>query len=325
MLFLNEKDMRSASSYDKLMDTIEEAFQVYTEKKFMMPDRLAVEYQGNTMIYMPCFVQGFIGTKILAEWPGNPAKGLPYLDGLMLLNDEIDGQVKAILNGNTLTGLRTGAVGGVAMRHLAKADVHTAGVIGCGVQGLHQLCYACYSRDIKTIYLYDAIKKDLTAFIARLQELIAPRTVECVVCQDAESLLAASEVVYTTTQATEPVLPNDPKKLEGKLFIAIGSWRPTMREIPEAIWEVVDEVYTELPYACEESGDLSQPLASGSLTKDRIKLMGDFLSEKKNGQEKQLGETRFYKSVGMGIFDTMVAKRIFDAAQNEGLGQNIEW
>ena len=52
---------------------------------------------------------------------------------------------------------------------------------------------------------------------------------------------------------------------------------PEMREIPDAVLDLVDNVYIELPYACEESGDLSQPLASGKLTKDRIKLMHEYL------------------------------------------------
>lgn len=69
-----------------------------------------------------------------------------------------------------------------------------------------------------------------------------------------------------------------------------------MREIPDAVLDLVDNVYIELPYACEESGDLSQPLASGKLTKDRVKLMHEyFVSGEKEIKE---GQTTYFKSVG---------------------------
>lgn len=325
MLVLSEKDMRNAVSYEEIMDAVEESFFLFVKKECKMTDRFTISHRGNTMLYMPCFAGGYIGTKMLAEWPENPKKGLPYLDGMMMLNNEQNGKVEAVMKGNVLTALRTGAVGGVAMRHLSEPDIHTVGVVGCGVQGLHQLCYACATRDVKKIYLYDSIKHDLRTFIDQLKNMIAPITVEISVCENVEKLVEKSEVIITATQAVEPVLPNNPDKLRGKLIIAIGSWKPTMREIPDAIWEVVDEVYTELPYACEESGDLSQPLDSGLLREEQVKYMGDFLMEKKLGNDHKLGKTRFYKSVGMGIFDTMVAKCIYLSAIEKGLGQKVNW
>lgn len=72
-------------------------------------------------------------------------------------------------------------------------------------------------------------------------------------------------------------------------------------EIPDAVLDLVDNVYIELPYACEESGDLSQPLASGKLTKDRVKLMHEYLVS--GEKEIKEGQTTYFKSVGMGLFD----------------------
>ena len=60
------------------------------------------------MLYMPCYANGSIGTKMLAEFPENPGKGLPYLSGLMIMNDMETGAVEAIMNGEVLTALRTG-------------------------------------------------------------------------------------------------------------------------------------------------------------------------------------------------------------------------
>lgn len=89
---------------------------------------------------------------------------------------------------------------------------------------------------------------------------------------------------------------------------------PEMREIPDAVLDLVDNVYIELPYACEESGDLSQPLASGKLTKDRVKLMHEYLVSGKRDQE---GQTTYFKSVGMGLFDVCIAQKLYEVAKEK--------
>jgi ornithine cyclodeaminase/alanine dehydrogenase-like protein (mu-crystallin family) len=276
-------------------------------------------------MYMPCYANGFIGTKMLAEFPENSKKGLPFISGLVILNNYETGATEAIMKGEVLTALRTGAAGGVAIKHLAHEESHSVGLVGCGVQGLHQLIFACEVRDIKSIYLYNHNAKNLEPFIEKLKKAISPKEVQIHICENTTELLKQSEIVITATQATEPLFPNDANLLEGKCFVAIGSWQPHLREIPDAIWSLVDNVYTELPFACEESGDLSQPLEKGLLTMDRVKFMGDFLKDKSNGNVPELGNTRYYKSVGMGIFDLMAAQAIFNKSKEKNIGTEIAW
>ncbi|MEG1971753.1 MAG: ornithine cyclodeaminase family protein, partial [Oscillospiraceae bacterium] len=287
------------------------------------PDRYAVSQNENTVMYMPCFANGVIGTKMLTEIPENPKKGLPYLSGLMILNDGTTGEPLAILNGQTLTALRTGAVGGVAIKHFSKETASAVGLCGCGVQGLHQLMYACSVRNIKNIYLYDGFLKDYSNFKERLEKAILPKKVTITTCKDTTELLEKSEILISATQAVSPLYPNDRKLLKGKCFVAIGSWKPNMRELPDAIWDLVENVYTELPFACEESGDLSQPLAEGRLSMSRVKYIGDYLSLKSEGKAPQIGETSFYKSVGMGLFDLMAAQMIYEKAKEKNIGNNL--
>lgn len=325
MLILNEKDMRLAANLSDIMDAIEESHILFREERCYLPDRYTITDSNKTMLYMPCYANGSIGTKMLAEFPENPGKGLPYLSGLMIMNDMETGAVEAIMNGEVLTALRTGAAGGVAMRHFAHEDSQSVGLVGCGVQGLHQLMYACQVRDIKSIYLFDAFVKDFEGFISKLKKAIHPKEVDIHICKDTTELLEHSDIVITATQAREPLFANDENLLKGKCFVAIGSWQPEMRELPDAIWNLIDNVYTELPFACEESGDLSQPIDAGLLSIERVKYMGDFLREKRKGNVTELGETRFYKSVGMGIFDLMAAQVIINRAKEKNIGKKLEW
>ena len=134
MLILNKQDMYRAADLAEIMDAIERAHVLFRDGACFSPDRYTVTQNNKTMLYMPSYADGSIGTKMLAEFPDNPAKGHPYLSGLMIVNSLETGAVEAILNGEVITALRTGAVGGVAIRHLSRADSRSVGVVGCGVR-----------------------------------------------------------------------------------------------------------------------------------------------------------------------------------------------
>lgn len=323
MRYLSASDIRQALSYQEMMDAVEEAFLLFAQGQCAMADRAALTQGSTTLAIMPCFAGGYAATKLIASSPDNPARGLPALYGTVLLSQGDTGQPVALLEGNTLTALRTGAIGGLAARHLAREDAQTAGLVGCGVQGLHQLCFLCQVRPIHTVYLYNHGNKDLRPFLQQLEAMLAPKQVSWEICPDPDTLLAQSDVVVTATPARAPLFSNDPALFRGKCVIAVGSWQPDMREIPEAIWSATQEVFLELPFACEESGDLCQPLASGALKPQGLRYFGDYLLAKQQGQRPPLPDTRYFKSVGMAVFDAIAARNVFLAAQKKGLGLEL--
>ena len=171
------------------------------------------------------------------------------------------------------------------------------------MQGFHQAVYACAARDIHTVYVFNHSDRDLTDYLERLKKAIDKEDVKVVQCKAVEELVRNSDI------------PDDKELLRGKCIIAIGSYMPEMREIPDAVLDLVDNVYIELPYACEESGDLSQPLASGKLTKDRVKLMHEYLVS--GEKEIKEGQTTYFKSVGMGLFDVCIAQKLYEVAKEK--------
>jgi len=322
---LNEKEMWSCVTLEEIMGAVERAYAIHRSGSYVMPDRYVAQRGSNMMLYMPCFIDGAIGTKVLAEFPGNPAKGLPYLSGLMIVNDSETGAPKAILNGSVLTAMRTGAAGGVAVRSLSREDVSSAGLVGCGTQGLHQLLFACSVRSITRIFLYDAHIKSYGPFIQRLQARLGRPEIVITPCENVRALTEQSDILISATQTTDPLYPDDEKLLEGKCFVAIGSWRPERRELPDAVFRLVSSVYTEMPYACEETGDLKIPLDTGVLIRDRVKYMEDLLHDAKEGCPHFHNATTCFKSVGMGLYDVTVADLICQKAEKLGIGQQIQW
>ena len=247
MLFLNKSDIEKTVDLNEMMDQIEEAYRIFGADEYYMPERPVITHENQTLIYMPCFTKTSLGTKMLTIFPENAKLGLPSIDGLVFLNDPQTGKPIAIMNGQAVTAFRTGAVGGVGMRHLSRTDCKAVGIIGAGVQGFHQVLYACAARPIENVYIYNHSDRDLTDYLARLEAAIDNPNTKVVLCKDVVELIKASDIICTATPATEPLLPNDAELLKGKCIIAVGSYTPQMREIPDAIWDLVDNVYIELP------------------------------------------------------------------------------
>ncbi|MCB6202785.1 ornithine cyclodeaminase family protein [Extibacter muris] len=313
MIILSKEDIEKLVDPDKMMDQIEEAYKIFGTGEYYMPPRPSVEHDNKTLMYMPCYTKEIIGTKMLTIFPDNAKLGLPSIDGIILLNNAVTGAPEAVLDGQSVTAWRTGAVGGVGIRHLSRKDCHTVGIVGAGIQGFHQAIYACAARDIRTIYIFNHSSRDLDDYLDRLEKAIDNPGTKVVQCKTVEELTAKSDIICTTTPSTEPVLPDDKELLRGKCIIAIGSYTSEMREIPDAVWDLVDKVYIELPYACEECGDLSQPIKEGRLTSDKIVLMSDYLASKE--EEADTGKTTYFKSVGMGLFDVCIAQRLLEEAK----------
>lgn len=324
MLLLNKKDIEKSVDLNGMMDQIEEAYRIFGEGAYYMPPRPTVEHDNKTLIYMPCYTKTSLGTKILTIFPENSKLGLPSIDGLVLMNDLQTGKPLAIMDGQSVTAYRTGAVGGVGIRHLSRKDCHTVGIVGAGVQGFHLALYACAAREIHTIYVFNHSSRDLTDYLAGLEKAIDNPGTKVVQCKTVEELVKNSEIICTATPAETPVLPNDKALLEGKCIIAIGSYTPAMREIPDAVFDAAENVYVELEYACEESGDLSQPLASGILTKDRVKYMHELLASDTD-EDALAKNTTYFKSVGMGLFDVCIAQKLMEDASAKGIGQQVEF
>ena len=324
MLLLNQQEILRSVTLEQVMDQVEEAYRIVDRGDFQMPDRLTVEHQGNTFCYMPCLHGDTAAVKILSLSPKNPARGLPYIRGIMLLSDGDSGQTLALLDGGFLTALRTGAVGGVGMRHFSRPDCHSVGVVGAGTQGFYQALYACHARDIQQIYLLDRRPVE-DAYVQRLRDTLAAygKAPQITVCANDRELLEHSDIVVTATTSAQPVLSDDENLLRGKCFVGVGSARPDMRELPDAIWPLVERVYVEDPFACQERGDLALPLANGLLEMDRVAYIGALLNGPAHALPKA-GETTFFKSVGIGVLDLCVSQLIYQRAVELGLGQTVD-
>jgi len=305
MIIINENIIKKVISFDEIMASLEDAFLTYESGNFSMPDRIHVDNKENTLLYMPCFTDEIFGTKSLTIFPENSRINKPVIDGFMTLHDPDTGSPLAIIDGKILTALRTGGVGGAAARLLSSKGSSVLGIVGAGVQGIYQTLFISKVRPIKKVKVYDSNKKNLKIFIQSIKEELP--YMEVVVCAATEELLEESHIVVTATNAEKPVLPGKTELLKGRLFVGIGSYKPSMREFPEEIYPLLDKIYTDTYFACEESGDLAYPLENKLITREQVSTIGTAIGSKGNISD----ETVLFKSVGMALLDLFVAKTIY--------------
>ncbi len=317
ILCLSEDDIVRAVSYFETMDAVEKAMLIYEKKEFHMPVRTHANFKGNTLLLMPCFTSDMFGTKLVSLFPENANKDLPVLYGTMILNDGVTGQPMALLNGSKLTALRTGAVGGVSIRYLTPPDIRTLGIVGAGVQGFHQVLFACQERQISDVFIFDQSSEKVPLIMVKLSRELSQ--VKFHQAESAEELLKKSEVIITATDSKKPVLPNHEQLLRGKHLVGIGSFKPNMREFPDALFKILDQIFIDTDHAIEESGDIINPLKNGWIKNDQLFTLGKLIQRKIPIK----GETTLFKSVGMALFDLVVSGLIYEKAKEKGLGQEI--
>lgn len=319
MLLLAENDIRKVVSPERVVEAVAGAMRLGESGDYRMPERMHVEHEGNMLLLMPCFAAGRMATKLVSVFPGNRGKNLPSVMGTVLLNDGRTGEPLAVLNGTALTALRTGAVGAVGVRHTTAPEVHNLGLVGAGAQGLQQVLFASLVRDFRDVYVFDTAEAQVRALI---EKAAAQRSgLRFHVATSVENLLEKVEVVVTATTSSRPVLPDEAELLKGRHFIGIGSYRPGMREFPQALFGLLRRVWVDNRAAVHESGDLITPLSERWIDEEQVETLGKWIA---GGGSVGAGETTFFKSVGVALFDLLVADLLYREARRQGVGTEVE-
>jgi ornithine cyclodeaminase/alanine dehydrogenase-like protein (mu-crystallin family) len=319
MIILSDRDVGELLSPRELIPAIEAAVRRYDSGHGVVPPRQHLDWNGNTLLTMPAATAEALGTKLVAVVPGNSARGLPVTNGLMILNDAQTGLPLAILNAAALTARRTGAIGAVGTKYMTPADLDTVGIIGVGVQGTWQAIFTCCVRPIREV-LYVARSPDSgERFSAALGEHAAD--VRVTRCADTLDLLARASLIITATRSAEPVLPDDPALLQGKHFASVGSFRPSMQELPDSVYGLAGKVVIDSDTARDEVGDVLGPIERGVLKASDVFFIGQLVAGRRSVDVRA---TTAYKSVGMALYDLVAAQVAYSAAKLRGIGREIE-
>lgn len=318
MIILSEQDLLKAASPSDYLEAIESSFKLEKKGRTFIPDRTHIDKEGNTLLLMPGFLEDYFGTKLVSVYPHNKSKGEPVIYGTVMLNDASTGKPVALINGSKLTALRTGAVGGLGIKTLTNKKIESVGIVGAGYQGIHQAIFAATVRDIKAIHIFDLSQESLEKFQNEVHRFFPELTIK--IHKNTGTLIEQSEAIITATTSPKPVLPDDLQLLKGKTYIAMGSFQPAMRELPDALFSLIEECYVDTLFAKEESGDLAIPIQKGLLKENNVYTIGSVLNKKLPDRGTQL-----FKSVGMSLFDVVTARMIYEKAIEKKIGTEVKF
>ena len=318
MRVLTDTDLLGLLSPAALVAVLESAVRAHAAGRAVTPARTQLEWEDGTLLTMPALAEAVFGIKLVCVIPANAARGLPVTNGLMVLSDRRTGAPLALLNAAALTAQRTGAIGALGVKYMTPADTASVGIIGAGVQGAWQAIFACAVRPIREVLYVARSPASRARFEATVRAQVPG--MKLTPCRMRAPSWHARRSSSRPPRRPAPVLPEEPELLAGKHFISIGSFKPAMQELPDAVYKLAGELAIDSEAARHEVGDVLRPLAKGILTPESVYWIGDLISGRR---PIDVNRTTAYKSVGMALYDVYAAQAFYEAATRRGIGQEI--
>jgi alanine dehydrogenase len=320
-LILSRSDLEIVLPMDATIEALDQAFRELVEGKATLIPRSSIVFpkQEGWIGIMPASVMNSFSTKIVTLYKRNLEKKLPTIMGTIVLNDLETGEVLSIMDGTYITAIRTGALGGLAAKHLSRKDSQIAGIFGAGTQARTQLTALTHVRDISRAFVYDTVPERTNAFAAEMHEKLH---IPVGVAENPRAVLQASDIIVTVSTSNTPVFSGANLK-PGTHINAFGNFKTDEREIDtETI--VRSKVFVDLEEAAlAEAGDIVIPIKEGKFRKEQIAgSIGEVLLGSKPGRTSN-DDITLFKSVGLGIQDCAAASVAYRNALQKNMGTNI--
>jgi ornithine cyclodeaminase len=273
-------------------------------------------------IFMPAFVNDEAGqalaVKIVSLFSKNPGRGLPLIQAAVLVLNAETGAVEAVLEGATLTAIRTGAGCGAATDVLARKDAKTVAIFGAGVQARTQLEAVCAVRDIETAWIYSPNSEHVSKFIKDMSGKLKAKLHAA--ASPAEAM-ANTDIVSAATTSHKPVFMAGEVR-PGMHINAAGTHTAEGIEVPAETIARSRVTVDSRSATLVESGEIAIPLRDKLIKDADIAEIGEVILNKAKGRsdDKQI---TFFKSVGVAVQDAMAGRLALANARKLGLGTEV--
>jgi len=287
------RHVEAAVPPERAVEAVRDAFLAYARGEWSMPPKVYVPaYPAGDFRAMPALGAGHALLKWVTSFPGNPARGLPTVTGLVLLSSADDGRLVAALDAGAVTALRTGAAAVLAAETLGRSDASTASVIGAGVNGKAAAkTFLARNRDVMVW--------DVEPARAR----VAADELGARVAGSREEAFSA-DLLVTVTPGHE-VLLDDGSLQPGQHASLMGADGPGKAEI--AVAELARaHVFCDDWEQASHNGDLAHAVDAGEITRLDVTQLGDVLAQMAEGRRSPEDITIF-DSTGLAIQDLAIA------------------
>jgi alanine dehydrogenase len=287
-------------SPERAVDAVREAFVAYARGEWTMPPKVYVPaYPAGDFRAMPALGGGYAALKWVTSFPGNPARGLPTVTGLVLLSSAEDGQLVACLDAAAVTALRTGAAAVLAAETLGRADARSAAVIGAGVNG--RAAARTFQARGRITAIFDVDRRRAEQAAEELGSDVASSLDEAL----------SADLVVTMTPGRELVI-SDGTLTPGQHVSLMGADGPGKAEI--AVAELArGHVFCDDWEQASHNGELAHAVEAGALDRDDVTDLGAVLVGTAEGRRSP-DEITVFDSTGLAIQDLAIALAALERA-----------
>lgn len=322
-LLLTRRDVAALLSPDDCAAAVEAAFRLHGEGKAPPPASLGVSGVGGGFhVKAAALALGrhYFAAKVNGNFPDNPReRGLPAIQGAIVLCDAADGRPLAVLDSIEITILRTAAATAVAAKRLARADSSIATICGCGNQGRAHVEALARVLPLRTVHAWDrdpAAARALAELADRLGLQISPAS-------DLSRAVRGSDVVVTCTPSREPYLRREDVR-PGTFVAAVGADNPQKRELcPGFLADAGAVLVVDSREQCAHGGELHHALAEGSLRETPAAAeLAEVVAGIRPGRRTP-EEVTVFDSTGVALEDVAAAAAVYEKALAAGRGARL--
>jgi alanine dehydrogenase len=287
------RHVEAAVPPERAVEAVRDAFLAYARGEWSMPPKVYVPaYPAGDFRAMPALGAGHALLKWVTSFPGNPARGLPTVAGLVLLSSAEDGRLVAALDAGAVTALRTGAAAVLSAETLGRSDASTAAVIGAGVNGKAAAkTFLARGRDVM---IWDVEPKRARVAADELGARVAGSREEAF----------GADLLITVTPGHEVLLEGGSLQ-PGQHASLMGADGPGKAEIAVAELARV-HVFCDDWEQASHNGDLAHAVEAGKIKREDVTQLGDVLAQMAGGRQSPEDATIF-DSTGLAIQDLAIA------------------
>ena len=314
LLYLSQADVGAVGlTMADVIDALEDMFHEKGEGRVEMPPKPGIHTRPDAFIHaMPAYIPALesAGMKWVSGYPENQKRGLPYITGLLILNDPETGIPLAVMDCVWITAKRTGAASAVAAKYLARPDSEVVGILGCGVQGRSNLEALNVLFPLKKVMAYDVNSQVQRSYVEEMSEQFE---LEVVPVEDPRDAVSGCDIVVTAGPILKaPHATIKPGWFEEGAFASLVDFDSYWH--PDAMKEA-DKFCTDDVPQLEHYKDVGYFQDIPPIHAD----LGKLVTGKKPGRETPTERTMAC-NLGLALDDMATAPLIYRRAKEQGIG-----
>lgn len=317
ILYLSRADVEAVSlDMHTIIDLLEQAFKEKGAGKVEMPPKPGIHTRPDAFIHaMPAYIPSLhsAGIKWVSGYPENQSKGLPYITGLLILNDDDNGLPYCIMDCTWITAYRTGAASALSAKYLAQPDSRVAGILACGVQGRTNLEALAALFPLERVYAYDIVLPVQQRYVAEMSSRLG---IEIIGVDHPKKAVVESDLVITSG----PILKHPTPTIE-KDWLKPGAYGSAVDF--DSYWK--PEALAQMSrIATDDHAQFQYYRSNGYFahTPDPYADLGELAAGLKPGRENSMERTLAI-NLGLALDDMAIAPEIYRRAKARGLGVSL--